>query len=377
MKQVDARKTLEAFFREAGGRDCSVTFFGGEPLLNFPVIRDAVHYSKQLAARHNTKVGFTMTTNLTLLTDEIADFLAENAFHVMVSLDGSKEQNDRYRVFRGGGGTYETVERNLGTLIAKMKEAGVRLPKVRATMTTENSDPIAIEQHIKSLGTHLVEIGETHGTAGGGKAAYDVGASSGAPSAARRRSASLIESAIQALERDPQSTPDFPVHIVKSLQRIQETVTSKAHKHSEPKLCGVCRNMKAVTPGGDLYPCHRYVGMPEFKIGNIHEGGVDKQKAKQYYEGIYNAFALKCSKCWARHLCGGQCPWYLSRPDGTIVTPDDSTCDTIRESFETYLGLYSLLLESFPAAFQRVLEVDPKTIRGQELGQAPDLQCGT
>jgi uncharacterized protein len=135
--------------------------------------------------------------------------------------------------------------------------------------------------------------------------------------------------------------------------------------------------MKAVTPGGDLYPCHRYVGMPEFKIGNIHEGGVDKQKAKQYYEGIYNAFALKCSKCWARHLCGGQCPWYLSRPDGTIVTPDDSTCDTIRESFETYLGLYSLLLESFPAAFQRVLEVDPKTIRGQELGQAPDLQCGT
>jgi len=96
---------------------------------------------------------------------------------------------------------------------------------------------------------------------------------------------------------------------------------------------------------------------------------------KKYYEDIHGAFALKCSKCWARHLCGGQCPWYLSRPDGTIAPPDDPTCDKLREGFETFLGFYSVLLTRFPAAFQHVLNMDPREIRGDAMGPAQDLSC--
>lgn len=377
LKQVDARKTLDHYFVESGGRDVTVTFFGGEPLLNFAVVRDATLYAESKGLELGVGVGFTITTNLTLLTEEIADFLAAHKFHVMVSLDGDKEGNDRHRVFRDGGGTYDTAVANLRMLIEKLRTAGVRLPKLRATMTSENLDPIAVERHLRSLGTPLVEVGATHGTVERGLEAHDVGNDREQVERIHARSQEMHARLISELEASPDRVPEVPGFVVKNLRRIHEDVSqTHVNQTPAPKLCGVCRNMKAVTPGGDLYPCHRYVGMPAFKFGNVHTGGMDRERVRGYYADLHRNYGEHCTKCWARYLCGGQCPWYLSTADGRVVPPDEESCNGIRRNMETSLGLYATLLERFPAAFRRLVAADPEAIRGASPVSAPDESCG-
>lgn len=376
LTQVDARKTLERYFEESAGRDVTITFFGGEPLLNFPVVRDATRYAEELATKRKVKVDFTMTTNLTLLTEEIADFLAAHKFHVMVSLDGAKDGNDRYRKFKNGGGTYDVATQNLKLLIEKLRGAGVRLPKLRATLAVGNSDADAVEEHLRSLGTNFVEVGETHGTVEGGLGPYDVSASSAEGRAARARFRARVTAVAAALDAGAPLPTDLPASLFKSLRRIHEDISrEQVASTPAPKLCGVCRNMKAVTPGGDLYPCHRYVGMPAFKMGNMHAGGLDRERVREYYADLYENYSSHCTKCWARYLCGGQCPWYLSTEDGRVVPPDEASCDGIRSGFEANLALYATLLDRHPDAFRRLLNAEPETIKGVDLINAPDDSC--
>ena len=368
LKQVDARRIIDDYLAETRRANVDITFFGGEPLLNFPVVRDTVEYAKQRGQELGKGVGFTMTTNLTLLTEEIADFLAENAFHVMVSLDGDRESNDRYRKTVSGGGTYDRVVQNLGILIAKMREAGVRLPKIRATLTEDSPSALEVEEHLSSLGTPFVEIGDTHGTIADGKNAWDVSFERAAES--RSRAERRVGEILEQLEADPETLPDIPPTFLKGLREVHADVTRReVHAVPRPKLCGVCRNMKAVTPTGDLYPCHRYVGMDAFRFGNVHEGGLDQDRVRAYYDDIYDVYEEKCVPCWARHMCGGQCPWYLSSPDGSLGLPDDETCDLIRAGLEARMGLYAVLLDRFPEAFRKLLGEDPATMTNGTDGQ--------
>lgn len=376
MGRVDARKILDGVFDAADTRDCTITFFGGEPLLNFPIVREATLYAEELARQRGRRVDFTMTTNLTLLTDEIAAFLADHRFHVMVSLDGNRENNDRYRVFRDGSGSYDVVVQNLAKLSARLRDAGVRLPKIRATMTAENFDAVAIEQHLRTLGTPLVEIGITHGTVPGGKTDYDVGAASSHRNTLKDMHLREVRRILTVLGRDPEANPEMPSAMVKALRKVHEEIARKqAHTTARPKLCGVCRNMRAVTPSGDLYPCHRYVGMSAFKMGNVHEGGFDADRVRHYYQDVYTAFEAGCGQCWARHLCGGQCPWYLSDDDGKVHAPDDETCDGIRGGYEGHLGLYAVLLQSHPAYFAKVIGSSAVDVMGAVPSRAPDDSC--
>jgi uncharacterized protein len=379
MKQVDARKILDTYLAEAAGReDVCVTFFGGEPLLNFALIRDTVLYAEEQAKLRNVRISFTTTTNATLVTPEIAAFLAEHRFHVMVSLDGSKEANDRHRVFHDGSGTHDVVVRNLRVLIEAMRHAGVRLPKIRATATAGNEDPLAIDKYLRSLGTPFVEVGESHGTASGGRKAYDVEYTGNPSDASQAPFAREQQRILAALASNPNQVPHIPAPLLKSLRKIHDEASRQEIRQvPAPTLCGVCRNMKAVTPGGDLYPCHRYVGMPAFKLGNIHEGGPDKARVERYYHAIYSAYEEKCTKCWARYLCGGQCPWYLSNDQGTVGPPDDATCDSIRGGLTAALGFYATLLAKYPVAFKAYLATEPTALIGTQLHCAPDQSCST
>ncbi len=314
------------------------------------------------ATETKQQVGFTMTSNLTLLTEDMAEFLAREKFHVMVSIDGDRESHDRHRVTVSGEGTYDTTVANLKLLVGKMRLHGTRLPKIRATMTAGNVDPVATEEHLRSLGTHLVEVGESHGTVNE-QQDYDVG------SKCEERMNSFnarIDSIIEQLEADPSVLPDVGNSLRKSLRKVHDEVTRKqAYSQARPTLCGVCRNMKAVTPEGDLFPCHRYVGMEAFKMGNIHTGGIQQDRVRDYYDALYTTYAEKCAPCWLRHLCGGQCPWYLSSEDGAISPPDDATCDDIRDGFEVLLGFYATLMSRFPEALASILG-RPIPVEGKE-----------
>ena len=97
--------------------------------------------------------------------------------------------------------------------------------------------------------------------------------------------------------------------------------------------------MAKITAKGELYPCHRYAGDEEFKLGDL-ETGLDREKVEDYYRRILAGYDAHCSKCWARFSCGGQCPWYLSKEDGSIGFPDEEGCDGIRKGTENSLALY-------------------------------------
>lgn len=348
LRLEDAKVIVDSYLVETGNRTgITITFFGGEPLVNSHVIREVVDYSKQRAAMLGKTVGFTMTTNLTLLTEDMADFLAAERFHVMVSIDGRKEDHDRHRVTRDGRGTHDLVIYNFKMLCRKMRAAGTRLPKIRATLNADNSDPVAVEAYLRTLGTPLVVVGESNGTSFN-KRRVDVGVTLEQKKAIADRVAKSAQDVLSQLESGA-GLHGVSGNARQVIRKIHcELSRPRPHDKLRPALCGTCRNMKAATPDGSLYPCHRYVGMQSYKIGNVYTGGVEQDLVSKYYQKIYSVFMSKCRYCWLRHLCGGQCPWYLSEQSGTMDVPDESSCEQIKAGYESYLGLYAALATHYP-----------------------------
>ncbi|MEM7310986.1 MAG: radical SAM protein [Planctomycetota bacterium] len=361
-----ARQLIDRYLEDNGDRDgATITFFGGEPLLNERVLRDGVAYAKQRGEELGKAIDFTMTTNLTLLTEEHAEFLAQNRFHVMVSLDGDREANDRYRRTVKGEGTYDTVVANLQILIAAMKRHGVRLPKIRATMTAENTDRRAIEEHLRSLGTPLVMVGDTHGTVHAGKAEHDVKQEDGELEEKIDERRREVEHQLAALDAAPDGPMTLEQGVLDALRKVHgEVVRPEPHAKVTPQLCGVCRNMRAVTPKGDTYPCHRFVGMEAFNMGNMLDGTEDPEKKRRFYERVLDVYEDHCSKCWARHLCGGVCSWYQATPEGEILEPEQEFCDGLRAGYEQALGIYATALTRYPRAFERITEATSDSVGG-------------
>lgn len=350
-RRDDARRAIDGYLEEAKPRGYAcITFFGGEPLLNFKVIEDIVVWSKARAHELGMTVGFSITSNLTLLTESIADFLAREQFSVMVSIDGPRHIHDRHRVAKCSSlleGTHDRVVDRLQLLIERCRVHGTRLPRLRATLTRPEEHE-EVEAYLTSLGTGLIEIGvadddrgilEKDGPSCPSKAQPEAGAT--APKASpmvelERRFRELAE----RLGRGDLSA--IPLSIARSMRMLRDQLEqARPRSVSEPRLCGVARNMKAVTPTGDIYPCHRYVGMPAFRLGNVFQGGLDEARTRDYYEKIYASFRAKCARCWARHLCGGQCPWQLSNDAGEVTRPLDEACIDIKRGFELRLALYA------------------------------------
>ncbi|KAA3611933.1 MAG: SPASM domain-containing protein [Planctomycetota bacterium] len=343
-KKVDAEKAIDAYLTEAAPRGYAcITFFGGEPLLNFEVVKHIVAYSKGKAAELGMEVGYSITTNLTLMTEEAADLLASNHFSIMLSIDGPKHIHDRNRVGKCSAtalGTHDLIIRNLKVLMEKCGQYGTRMPKLRATVTRPEEFE-EVEDYLYSLGTGFVEIG----TADFKEEDLD-GPHCPSESPAKTKADPIreMEGRYEAVwERMKQGDrSDIAPSIAKGMRKLAEQLQNVGpREEAEPLLCGVCRNMKAITPNGDLYPCHRYVGMENFKVGNLHQGGLDEHRVRDYYGKVFESFRNKCSQCWARHLCGGQCSWELSTEDGEVGRPKDEWCRNIKRGLEVRLAMFA------------------------------------
>lgn len=358
-RREDARKVIETYLQEARPRGYAcITFFGGEPLLNLKVIEDIVAFAKQRAAELEMAVAFSITSNLTLLTEKIADFLAREDFAIMVSIDGPKHIHDRHRLGKCSSlidGSHDRVVAMLKLLMERCRAHGTRMPRLRATLT-DPSEHEEVEKYLLSLGTGLVEIGSTdeeHTVKNGPSCPSRSEGRDTEPAAEPAPPLADLERRYRELA-DRLAAGDFsdiPPSVAKSMRMLRDQLEAAGPRaQSEPRLCGVARNMKAVTPTGDIYPCHRYVGMPAFKLGNVHEGGLDEGLTRSYYEKLFASFGSKCASCWARHLCGGQCPWQLSNDAGEVERPADAACRNIKRGFELRLALYAETRAARPAA---------------------------
>ncbi|QDU69569.1 radical SAM/SPASM domain-containing protein [Engelhardtia mirabilis] len=347
-------RSIEFLIQRSGRRpDVEITFFGGEPLLNFDLIKRLVDYSKSREAETGKAFYYQVTTNGTLLTDEIIAYMVEHEFSVMLSIDGPPELNDRHRVDLGGRGTGAKAIEWGKKLVEAQRAAGLREAMVRVTLTHQNSDGAAVESYLRSEGFGRVMLGSSNGRANKNDE-FDLTPQDNQ----RTRDASdqTIAAYVTWLEgRGPRPSEAHNLE-----QGVAQFLPSLQGPSTAPSIrCGVGRNMQAITRDGKIYPCHRYAGEDAFLLGDL-ETGLDETKLRDYYDRLLGVKEEHCSKCWARITCGGQCPWYISDEGGAILEPDEESCNGIRGGHERLIYLVHKLRQHGRLQDLRVeVESDP------------------
>ncbi|NDL67594.1 thioether cross-link-forming SCIFF peptide maturase [Anaerotalea alkaliphila] len=283
------RKAVDFLVENSGSRrNLEIDFFGGEPLMNFGVVKEIVAYAKSVEKEHNKNFRFTITTNGVLLDEEKLAFINEHMYNVVLSIDGRKEVHDRMRPAPNGKGSYDLI-------LPKFKEVaesrGQKNYYVRGTFTRHNLDfskdvMDLAEQGFRQISVEPVVADE----------AFDY--------ALREEDLGALQDEYELLaERMLESRKagkDFNFfHFFIDLNQgpcISKRITG----------CGAGFEYLAVTPWGDLYPCHQFVGMEEFKMGSLEEGVRNKQLEKEFKGcNVYEKPA--CTRCWAKFYCSGGC----------------------------------------------------------------------
>ena len=292
---------------------CQIDFFGGEPLLNFELIHEIVPFARGYAHKIGVDVSFGMTTNGSLMTEEINRFLIDEEFQVKVSVDGSAQVQNRLRKFHDGSDTYDVVAGN----VRKLAERSPNQVAVHATMTSFNMDGEAIGRDLEKLGASHVELAP-------------VVASPKVPYAFREEhlpelKRGLRKQSQQELKAILGGTADrgfFDEYIERLMRRA--------------KACHGCHGGKtffAVAVDGAIYFCSSLADSPEFKMGDVFSG-LDAQIQDRINETFQVDNRTDCSTCWARNLCGGGCLFDARTATGDSMKPNPVSCEQIRYRYE-------------------------------------------
>lgn len=294
-------------------RRCQIDFFGGEPLLNFELIGEVVPFARDYARKVGVDVSFGITTNGSLMTDEINLFLIDEEFHIKVSVDGSASVQNRLRKFHDGSDTYDVVAEN----VRKLTERAPDQVAVHATMTSLNMDGEAIGRDLEELGAAHVELAP-------------VVASPKVPYAFREEHLPKLKRGLRKQsQRELKSilsgTIDrgfFDVYIERLMRRA--------------KACHGCQGGKtffAVAADGAIYFCSSLADSPEFKMGDVF-AGLDVQIQDRIKETFQVDNRTDCRACWARNLCGGSCLFDARTSTGDPLKPNPVSCEQIRYRYE-------------------------------------------
>jgi len=336
MSEEVVLRSVDYLMEQTDGIDhVGIIFFGGEPLINFKLLRKVVEYSQDVGRKLNKRVSYSMTTNATLLTEEIVDFIQRYRFGLKISLDGPSEVQDYFRPFQNGRGTYEITERKVKILMAKRRSVSAR-----PTLIHQN---LAINKHVEffeKLGFTRVGFGIATGRSFH-KSAYD-----------------LTEEDLNiVLTEDEIAAENIFQRISQGRRTIYnpfEEGVRDIHERRRIRIrCGLGRGCRTVSINGEFYPCHRFVGMEKYIIGDIYSG-IDKGKV---FDMLRNYYRTKdaCQKCWAKHICGGACPWYVAHEDGSFRYPDRAHCNSVRASLEQSMWFYQEIKNRFPDYFKKLV----------------------
>lgn len=310
------KKALDFLIANSGKRrNLEVDFFGGEPLMNWDVVKRLVEYGRSQEKEHNKKFRFTLTTNGVLLNDEIMEFCNKEMSNVVLSLDGRKEVNDHMRPFRNGKGSYDLIVPKF------QKFAELRGDKdyfVRGTFTNKNLDFGEDVLHYADLGFKKMSM---------------------EPVVAEPTEDYAIR------EEDlPQILAEYDRLAAEYVKRHKEgrgftffhfMVDLKQGPCVAKRLsgCGSGTEYLAVTPWGDLYPCHQFVGKEEFLLGNV-DTGVTNTAIRDEFK-LCNVYAKeKCKDCFARFYCSGGCAANSYNFHGSITDAYDIGCEMQKKRIE-------------------------------------------
>lgn len=334
-----ARQSVDYLFRDAAGRQAiHITFFGGETLMNFPLLKRVIDYANQQAAERNVNIDFSLTTNATLLTPSIIEYLAENRVGVTVSLDGPKELNDQFRVFKNGKGSYDIIEPKVRELLAKHHTRPIA---ARVTMTSHAMDVLRTYKHLKhDLGFHEVGFAPVTSSPNRLYSINDKGLD-GVLGQFNILAQEYLEYALRGEHHGFSNVSD-------TLAELHQGV-NKSHP------CGAGLGLVGVGPSGDIAPCHRFVDSDEHKLGHVSTG-LDKAKQTVFLDKGHIGAKYACHECFARPLCAGGCHHEAFVRYGDTGHPVLHYCDWIRGWTHRCLEIYGTIAAQNPAFLQHFAE---------------------
>jgi uncharacterized protein len=310
------KKAIDFLIASSGKRkNLEVDFFGGEPLMNFDVVKGIVEYARSLEKEHNKNFRFTITTNGVLLNDEIMEYINANMHNVVLSIDGRKEVNDRMRPRAGGQGTYDTIVPKFRKLADSRNQTDYY---VRGTFTRYNLDFAKDVLHLVDLGFKQISV-------------EPVVAEDSEPYSIREEDLPTIfneydKLALAIIDRYKKGEWFNFFHFMIDLTGGPCVVKRMVG-------CGSGTEYLSVTPTGDLYPCHQFVGKEEFKMGHV-DTGVTRADIRKNFEGCNVYTKPKCKECWARFYCSGGCVANSFNTHGDLVSPYEIGCEMQRKRIE-------------------------------------------
>ena len=325
MSEETAAATLDfVFAKTAEAPHISLHFGSGEPLIRFDLLKKIVTEANARAAALKKTIGYDLTTNATLVTEDIARFLLENPFSVRVSCDGPAQLHNTFRPMRGGQPSYSAVERGLRILLAHLPD--------RLTVNTV----ICGETRLGEIWSWAKELGILHlhvikvGTAG-----RDIALNDGELSAFRSDLEMICEDVLADLRAGRTPIDYQPITKVVRRLMVPEPIT---------RFCGVAGSYLGVASNGQVYPCFRHLGLEQYRFGDVWTG-VDDDKRRSFLgqEAADVDSRPICRDCWARYLCGGGC-----YADSTVYGPNKKEpqtthCPFWRTEIEVALRFYDQL----------------------------------
>ena len=301
-------------------RNLEVDFFGGEPLMNFDVVKELVAYARSIEKEKGKNFRFTLTTNGMLIDDDVIDFANREMSNVVLSLDGRKEIHDRYRVDYAGNGSWERIVPKFQKLV---KARDGKDYYMRGTFTHANPDFL---EDIKTM----LDLGFTE----------------------------LSMEPVVAAETDPEAltAEDMPI-VMEQYEKLAELMLQREREgrpftfyhymldlkggpciYKRISGCGSGTEYMAVTPWGDLYPCHQFVGDEKFKLGDIWQGVTNHPVQDEF--AACNVYAREeCRNCWARLYCSGGCAANAYHATGSVRGVYEYGCELFRKRMECAIML--------------------------------------
>lgn len=311
MEEKTAFQAVDWLLEQSGKiKKLYIGFFGGEPFLNFPLMKAVVEYARKRVQEMGKEVGFHTTTNATLLDDERIAFLKEYKVDVMISFDGPKELQDAQRPYASGEGTYDSTVPKIKKLLAVLPETPGH------AVITGNTDPQLVKDALQEIGFKQITImpaSPSLFTGGPDKTKSE------------RDTRILLQEMEQEADVWIRLTKSRDSAALKSLMDrsgLYQGLISLLHNSKRRHACGAGRGLVGVSCTGDIYLCHRFVGRDEYKLGSVFAKDLNRE---EYQKSTTTGSGI-CAVCFARYYCAGGCKHDNAGSCGSAATPSADMC---------------------------------------------------
>lgn len=340
-----AKNAVDFLFAGSGSQSpCIINFDGGEPFLNFPLVRSAVEYAEDKAVKLGKKVSFNISTNGTLFSPENVAFMAQHQIGIGVSIDGDELAHNHARTFKNGKGSYRR-------LLKRMKETGIfEYPEpvhARATITRATLNCFDTVRHLYDLGFRVIYLEPA------------AAASNASDTSIPGNGWAVDAEGLEKVKLEFQKIAQFYKTILLSGERVifrnfYQPLKKIHGKSRSLTRCAAGTGMVAVAPDGGLFPCYKFAGHKGLHMGNVNQGTFLMERSRHFRDNRVDR-KEECNRCWARYLCGGGCAYLGEARCGDIRANDPLDCGFTRHLIRLSLEMYVAVANENPEVWKQLL----------------------